>query len=216
MTAILLLELAHLLLFVYWLGADVGTYYAAKFVGDSRLAPAQRAIAAKIMLGIDIAPRICMPLVLATGVHLAALLGVLPLASAAIGALWLLCAAWLAMVLALHHGSGKPWLPALTRVDFGLRVIVFTALLAWAVLGGLPAWLALKVAAYALTIVCGLMIRIHLKPFGPAFAALMRDGPSADGDATIAAAIARCVPWVWAIWGLLVFCAAAGLKLIGA
>ncbi len=220
MTLLLALKLSHLLLFVYWLGADLGTFYAARFVANEKLAPDARATAAKIMLGIDLTPRVCMPLTLATGVHLAWLIGALPVAGLWVAVSWLVCLNWLAMVLVLHHGGAAAWAVRLAAFDFRFRVLLVALLLAWtvsALAGEGPVtapWLSVKIACYALTIVCGLMIRVHLRPFGPAFGALMRGGATAEVNAAIAGSIARCVPFVWAIWGLLVVCAAAGLRVL--
>jgi hypothetical protein len=220
-TTLLIVKLLHLLLFVYWLGADAGTFYAARFIAKRELTVPARATAAKIMLGIDVTPRICMPLTLATGVHLAWLMGALPVSGWWVAATWLLGLNWLAMVLALHQGTGSPWAARLTSFDFRFRIVLVVALLALAIgsfagMGlNMAPWLALKVACYALTIVCGLMIRIHLRPFGPAFGALMKSGATPEIDAAIANSISRCVPYVLAIWVLLVVCAAAGLHLLG-
>jgi hypothetical protein len=195
---LLVVKLLHLLLFVYWLGADLGTYYAAKFIAKRELTVPARATAAKIMLGIDLTPRVCMPLTLATGVHLAWLIGALPVSGWWVAAAWLLGLNWLAMVLALHHGTGSAWAARLTLLDFRFRIVLVVALLAIAIgaLAGvgmsLAPWLALKVA----------------------FGALMKSGATPEVDAAIANSIARCVPYVWAIWALLVVCAAAGLHLL--
>ena len=224
------MKLLHLLLFVYWLGADVGTFYASRFVADAALTPAARATAAKIMLGVDLLPRVTMPMALATGVHLAVSLNVLPLGSAALISavligVWLLCLAWLAMVLTIHHFGSSPRGAALVRFDFGFRVllvlgIVVLAVPAWwggapAVASGMAPWLVIKLLAFAATVACGLLIRVQLRPFGPAFAQLMREGSRPDTEAAIAGSIARCKPYVIVIWVLLVVCAAAGLHLIG-
>ena len=40
----------HVLLFVYWLGGDLGVFYSSKFVVRPDISPEARAIAAKIML----------------------------------------------------------------------------------------------------------------------------------------------------------------------
>lgn len=215
------MKLLHLLLFVYWLGADVGTFYASRFVADSALTPAARATAAKIMLGVDLLPRVTMPMALATGVHLATSLGVMPLGLVALWGVWLLCGAWLAMVLTIHHHGSSPRGAALVRLDFGFRVLLAAALALLAgaaLLAGMPAmapWLAIKLLAFAATVVCGLLIRVKLRPFGAAFAQLMREGSRPEIEATIAGSIARCKPYVIVIWALLVVCAAAGLHLIG-
>ncbi len=206
-------KLLHLLLFVYWLGADVGTFYASRFVADAALAPPARATAARIMLGIDLLPRICMPLVLATGVQLASMLGVLAIGAAGLAGVWALSLGWLAMVLVIHQrGAGAA---RLARLDFGVRIVIVALLVAATlVLPALPAWTTLKLLGFAATVVCGLMIRVHLKPFGPAFAQLMAGGRSDEPNRIIAASIARCVPYVIAIWIVLIACAAAGLHLI--
>ena len=218
-------KLMHLLLLVYWLGADVGTFYAARFVANAELTVAARATAARIMLGIDIAPRLCMPLTLATGWWLAIATGALPLPRWTLWAVVAGCAFWLAMVLVLHYGQGKgtasSWTSAVVRIDWAFRCGVVFALAAWLALSWqgsaapLAPWLMLKLACFALTVLCGLMIRIHLKPFGAAFGVLMRAGPDAAINQVIASSIARCVPYVVAIWVLLVVAAAAGLHLLG-
>ena len=230
------IQLLHALCWVYWLGADAGTFYAARFVADPQLTPAQRGTAAKIMLGVDLAPRITMPLTLASGLHLASLklgwpFGVAGAAGVAGPALvWLACAVWLWAVLWLHHAPRNARWATVTRLDFAWRVGLAVALLLLAAAGAagaagtagtggallpMPTWLALKLACFALTVACGLAIRIHLKPFGAAFAALMANGATPAVDAQIAQSIARVKPYVYAIWALLIVAAGAGLHLWG-
>ena len=122
------LKFIHLLLFVYWLGDDPGTFYGGRFVADSKLSPAARATAAKIMLGVDIAPKICMPLFLPLGIQMAAMQGLLLVPGFAQAAMWLASAGWLAMVLAVHHYSGQPLGTSIGRIDFWFRVAVIAGL----------------------------------------------------------------------------------------
>jgi hypothetical protein len=205
------LKLFHALCWVYWLGADLGTFYAARFVANPALPVSARGAAAKIMLVIDLAPRICMPLTLASGLHLAAWQGLLPLGAAGITAVWAVGLLWMAAALWLHHAAPGTRKDRVTRVDFGWRALVVAALVALAFSGVVASWLALKVLCFAGTVLCGMAIRVHLKPFGAAFGALMQRGPSREGDAVISASIARCVPYVLVIWALLIVSAAAGL-----
>jgi hypothetical protein len=65
--------LLHLLLFTYWLGADLGVFYSSRYVLRSDLPPASRAVALKIMAWLDVAPRLCLVLFLPSGVTLMAL-----------------------------------------------------------------------------------------------------------------------------------------------
>ena len=61
--------------------------------------------------------------------------------------------------------------------------------------------------AYALCILCGVLIRRELRPFGPAFGQLMTTGSTPEVEKAILGSIRRCEPYVYAIW-VLVFVAA--------
>ncbi len=208
------LKLLHLLCFVYWLGGDLGTFYAAGLVVRRDLSPEARVTAARIMAATDLAPRVAMPVTVASGLHLAVASGFLALAGWTVVVAWALCGAWLAMVLVLHH---RPGTAALVRVDFGWRVLLVAGLLLVAMMGLTQAWpqpapwLALKLAAFAATVFCGLMIRMRIKPFGPAFAQLVRGQASEVVNRDIALSLGRARPWVVGIWALLLLAAFTGL-----
>lgn len=212
----LALKLLHLLCFVYWLGGDLGTFYASHFVARTDLTPAARLVAAKIMMGADLAPRVCMPLTLASGVHLALQSGHLAGPVEAAAGVWVLCLLWLAGVLSLHHAAAgrTAWL---VQLDFAWRVLlvgVLGAAAAAALLGAWPAlapWVGLKLACYTATVVCGLMIRVRIRPFGPAFARLAAQGADEAGNRDIATSLAAARPYVVLIWGLLLLSAATGI-----
>ena len=220
MNEYLLLKFFHLLLFVYWLGGDLGTFYASRFVSDSELTPAARATALKIMMGVDMAPRLCMPLILPFGVHMAAIQGLMQVPTIALVAMWLGCVGWLAMVVSVHHYSGKPLGATIGRIDFWFRVGIILGACGLAVFGLLTGkilaaqWLAVKLLIFAGAVACGLMIRVYLKPFGPAFGRLMSHGPDDETNRVIASAIARCRPLVYLIWAGLLVSASLGLHLL--
>lgn len=215
------LKLLHLLCFVYWLGGDLGTFYASLFVARPELTPAARVTAAKIMMGADLAPRVCMPLTLATGLHLAIATGHLPWPMEAAAAAWLVCATWLAAAVVLHLSHGQVCWHWLVRLDFAWRVLLVAglAVLALAALSGatqtLAPWLGLKLLCFAATVFCGLMIRLRIRPFGPAFARLATQGADDAANRDIARSLGQARPYVVGIWGLLLVAAATGIHWIG-
>lgn len=219
---ILILKFVHVLCFVYWLGGDLGTFYAARFVRNGALTTPARLVAAKIMLGVDMGPRICMPLILPVGMQLAYLEGLVSCDVSWIAALWLICLIWLCMVLAVHHYQGQRLALVIGRVDFWLRVTLASTLGLLAVAGLAGAgvievrWVAFKLLVYAGLIVCGLMIRMHLAPFGPAFARLMANDKDETVNRIISSSIGKCLPWVYFIWFGLLLSAATGMHLLGA
>lgn len=207
------LKLLHLLCFVYWLGGDLGTFYSAGLVMRRELSPEARVTAARIMAATDLAPRVAMPLTVASGLHLAVGIGFLSLPLAAVAAGWVLAAAWIAMVLVLHHRPGG----ALARLDFAWRVALVAALAGVALMGFTQAWpqpapwLALKIAAFAATVFCGLMIRVRIRPFGPAFAQLLQGRADDAVNRDLEHSLGRARPWVVGIWALLLLAAFTGL-----
>lgn len=220
MNEILWLKFAHLLCLVYWLGGDLGVFYSSYSVSDARLSPEARRQAARILFALDQAPRICMTLILPLGVHLAWRMGFLPVPGVIVVGAWVICLAWLAMVLTLHFGrNGGRW-AGLTTFDFCFRVAMVAGLLGISVasLTGawrtMPDWTAWKLAVFALLVLCGLMVRVRLKPFGPAFANVVRGEPSEHDNAVIRRTLGGTRPFVLAIWAGLLIETALGLHLL--
>ena len=217
MTEIALLKFAHLLCFVYWLGGDLGVFYSSFSVVNEKLSPETRVNAAKILFALDQAPRICMTLTLATGTHLGYKVGWLAIPGSAVAVIWLICLAWLAMVLVLHFRGHNE---RLANVDFAFRVLMASFLLSVAAYGFLEnkiivaEWLAIKVAIFALLMISGLMVRVKLKPFGPAFGQLVQGNATDEVNQTIRSSLAAVRPFVIAIWIGLLINAALGLHLI--
>ncbi|WP_405238697.1 hypothetical protein [Lentisalinibacter orientalis] len=212
-----LLVLVHVILFAYWLGGDLGVFYASRFVSNPDLGREARKTAAAIMLAVDMSPRICMVLILPAGLHLAAIRQQLPLSDAALALMWVASFVWLALVLAVHFVHAPPAARALQRTDFGLRLVVIAATAGaavWHIVD--PAWIrgdwiALKLLLFAVTVGCGLAIRIALKPFGPAFASLMEEGSRPATEGAIQRSLTRARPFVIVIWVALVLEAALGI-----
>jgi hypothetical protein len=82
----------HILLFVYWLGADLGVFVAAQAAKRSTLTYPQRSMALQLALKVDIAPRLSFALMFACGLELAAAQGLVEPAG------WQRALAWAASV----------------------------------------------------------------------------------------------------------------------
>lgn len=213
----------HIILLTYWLGSDVGVFYSSMYVVNPEVSTAGRAIAMKIMHMVDLAPRICLILMLPSGVTLMAATSLgdeifygWPLALAWIGGLL-----WLAVMLAAFFRAPERHAALTARVDLIVRSSVALGLLVAAGYAFVvsepfgvetnPKWLAGKVAAYALCIICGIMIRISLKPFGPAFGQLMTTGSTPEVEARIGGSMRRAIPWVFGIWVFVALAAFLGV-----
>lgn len=219
MNEYLLLKFVHLIAFVYWLGGDLGTFLASREVVKAEHSAETRHIALKIMLACDMGPKLAMPLILPLGIHLAVSGGWLPLSDAQLGLSWALGLYWFSVVMVLFLNEGKPFTARLMQLDFWFRVAVALLLASWAILSllkgsGMADWIAWKLLVFAAMVGCGILIRINLKPFVPAFTDLMSNGPSEENNSAMKNSIGRCRPWVWCIWAGLFINAALGIHLI--
>jgi hypothetical protein len=221
----------HLVLFVFWLGGDLGVYYSSRFVIKPDITPAARSTALSIMNGLDLGPKICLVLFLPSGLtlmamdpHGAELAGYDVFSWPLVVLTWVFSFGWLASTIVDHRTHGKyPWVK---RADWTIRIGLIAGLLGMAGYAFFaaepfgvdtnPKWLAGKIFFYGLAIACGLGIRIKLKPFGPAWGGLMAQGSSPETENAIKRSIDGCVPYVLGIWGSVLVTAALGVLKPGA
>ena len=221
----------HVVLFVYWLGADLGVYYTSRFVVDRTLSTQTRAITGKIMEFVDLSPRICLVLFLPSGISLLALSDKAPASLhdnkyPIMLAAWVAGFAWLYLVIRNYHSHGDPKAAIIKKTDLAIRYVIVAAIFA----GGIytlvvdepfgvttnPKWLAIKVMFYATAIAGGVGIRKALVPFGPAFGKVLAGKETeADNDA-LSLSLKNALPWVHLIWFCVLAAAFLGIAKPGA
>ncbi|WP_109526117.1 MULTISPECIES: hypothetical protein [Nocardia] len=223
--------IVHIVLFVFWLGGDLGVFYSSRYVIDPALTPGARATALHIMSGVDLAPKVCLVLFLPSGVtlmaldpHGATLFGVALFPWWIVGGTWIFAAGWLTLTVIQHRTHGR--FRAVLWTDLGIRYAVVFALTACGVytvavdepfgVTTEPRWLGAKILLYAASIAAGLGIRMTLRPFGPAFGALMTTGSTDEVERAIRRSVDGCLPYVWTIWGSVLAAAALGVLKPGA
>lgn len=207
MTEIAIFTLLHLLVFVYWLGGDLGAFYTSRFLIRPGVPVDRRMLAAKIVNDVDMAPRTALILAFPTGLTLAHVKGWISLPLPLLAVVWLAGLCWLALAWAIHMKHGAA--PALWRSgDMALRwalILGLAGAAAWNIAGdgALPLFLSLKLLALAGCTALGLYIRAVLKPLGPALMGLA--GPDAPAaELSLAATLNRARPLVAGIWALLI------------
>jgi len=220
MTTVLLL--LHVLVFVYWLGGDLGAFYASGFVTDPGRAPGERSLALSILNGVDTAPTVALVLALPTGLVLAVARGWLPLSPRFVATVVFGALVWAVLAVTIHRG-GHPQARRLARVDLALR-IAFIGALTIVGIGGVarlagiatpwswvPLFISIKCLLLASATALGLGIRRALRPFIPAFHAVVTTGSTAELEARVAASMAHCRRLVLALWACLLGAAYVGL-----
>ena len=208
----------HVLLFVYWLGGDLGVFYSSRFRNSSDYSAKTRALIGRITANIDMAPRTTMVLMVPIGFSLVALNDYwLNISDFLLIFIWLFSALWLGLVWWLHLTKDaerkKPW----SKFDLVIRWLLFILLSATAVISfifGQPYtehWLALKVLLFACTIFCGIMIRVSAKPYVLAFQKMINEGSSSNLELEINSSAAAARRWVKMIWILISLAAFIGI-----
>ncbi len=206
----------HVLGFVYWLGGDVGVFYSSGFVVNPKYSAETRMVASKIMMDLDLIPRICMTLMLTIGGTLASMQGVDHYPGQMV-ALWLLAPVWCFMVIYMHFSHGSPLSKTLGTVDYWLRRILIAGIvvsviytLATGRLAGTP-WLTAKVGLFAYLIFAGVMIRSHLPGFIVGLQALAKGSITDEQNVLMNKGLSGARPWVLSIWAVVFIEAVLGI-----
>lgn len=206
--------LLHVLVLVYWLGGDLGAFYASSLVVDEARPAAGRLAAAQILSNVDMAPRMAMIFAFPTGLAVSISRGWLDLDFEWVWIAFAVAAIWAVLAWMLHLKAGPQGL--VRRLDTGVRYAALFGLAGAAVTAftgtyDIPHFIAAKWLLLALAIACGLMIRHALKPFGPAFAALAAGKAGEAENAAIRASLAHAKIYVLTIWAALIAAAALGV-----
>lgn len=214
MEAHTVLLFAHVLLFVFWLGTDVGVFLAAKISEKSELSSETRATVLQLGMVLDRLPRSALTLIFPTGMQLAMNLG-LDIAPAVATTVWVVSLAWLAV---LWIGFLKPQTPTEQRVmlfNFAMNALLALAVSGYAIylLAGdsVATWLALKILMVGLIFVAGVLLDALFKPAVEAFLEIVSQGGTEERNAKYSRAIAPVYVVVLAIYALVLVAAYLGL-----
>ena len=205
-------KLVHILLFVYWLGADLGVLLLAKRVKDASLDLEQRLLLLEMATLIDLLPRLCFAAMLPVGLEMANRTGLMETPVLLRVAVWVLAIAWIALIIAMTRNEGNAKLAFIQRM--GLFVVSAVLIVAGVMaLGSTDAtgWLAAKLVIYGIICLAAVGIDWSFQPLVPALARLASEGSSPDVEQAITASIDRTVIYVYVLYGALVIAAILGV-----
>ena len=215
MEAHTLLLFAHILLFVFWLGTDVGVFLAAKISEKSELSVETRSTVLGLGMVLDRLPRSALTLIVPTGLQLAVNTGQLAVSGGIVTAVWAIGLAWL---IILWVGFLNPQTPTEQRVmlfNFAMNALAAIAVTAYAILlltgGEVATWLALKILVVGLIFIAGVALDVMFKPAVEAFVEIVAEGATEERDGRYSRAISPVYIAVLAIYALVLVAAWFGL-----
>ena len=204
---------AHLLMFAYWLGGDIGAFIASQSLTNKTLSAEQRLTAARILNHVDMAPKTALIWSLPTGVWLGQTRGWIALDLTLLVALIGIALVWTIVLWRLHLSHGATWL---TRLDLALRIALIAGLIATVIAAAsgtlvLPGLIMAKLLILAAITALGLTVRVLVRPLGPALMALSGGAELDDANQTIASVMFKARLCVIAIWALLISATTLGI-----
>ena len=216
MTAYQFWLFVHLLLFVYWLGADLGVLVLAKKVKDRSLPFEQRALLIQMAVIIDALPRLSMAVMFPVGLELAGNLGLVALPLWLRVSVWLLGIGWAVLIIQMGRAEGghAPRLAAIQTVGLAVAAVLLLALGGWSLLGNGPfgaGWLSLKVLLFGVIAALAIGIDWAFKPLGPALGRLAQEGSTDEIEMAISTSVDATVRWVYLLYGTLIVMAFLGV-----
>ncbi len=207
----------HVMLLVYWLGADLGVLLLAQAAKRADLSFGERAFALKMAITIDLTPRLCFALMLPVGLHVTASGGFAPIPASLLAASWAIALGWILLLFAIGRNEGKPAAETYGRINLGLQAVLMLVVGAVALSsmlghGPLPGgWFAAKLLGLAVIFAMSIGIDFAFRPVAPAFVRLASEGSTPDIERCIAGAIDGAIRYVLGLYALLIAIAFLGV-----
>lgn len=193
----------HVLMFVFWVGTDMGVMLSARKSADSRLPLEARLTLVKMALLIELLPRTMWAMALPFGVMLSRQADLVDISDLGVALVWAFTLVWVTISLGGAHYSEKPIgqrLAAINRWIIGILGVLLTLVGAWSYFGDGPfetGWLAAKVALYGVINLTVLGIEAAFIPVGPAFGRLFGEGSTPAVEEAISRGMRTTMFWVY-------------------
>jgi hypothetical protein len=200
----------HALLFVLWLGADVGVFLLGQHFRKRHVYSLdQRLALLKLLVLVDMTPRSAWALMVPVSITLSWAGNWWVVPEWLVWASWLVGAAWLWLVWDAHAHGQTPRAARNRRIENWLKYAL-TAFYLWLGIQSLltdapikPDWLALKAALFGLIFAAAIMIDVAFKPVGPLLGRLIAEGSSEETELPLLRVMNRTRIWVWCVYLLL-------------
>jgi hypothetical protein len=208
----------HLLLFVLWLGADVGVFILGQHFRKRAIYTLdQRLALLKLLVEVDMVPRTAWALMVPVSLSVVAMGGYWAAPSWLLVLAWLVGAVWIWLVWDAHLHDQTARAARDRKVEFWLKIalaLFYLGLGAVSLETGGPlagTWLALKALMFGIIFAAAIMIDVAFKPLGPQLGKLISEGSSDATELPLLRTMNRTRVWVWIVYLLLLVTAYLGL-----
>jgi len=211
MDAYLSWKYLHILMFVFWVGTDMGVFLSCKKATDPKVPIDARFMLLHMALRIELLPRTMWKAALPLGVTLSREMGLIELSILNLLLVWAFSIAWwvLSVTSAWHYD--KPIGHKLTKYNNIVTGTVGTVLIivaASSLMGNGPfdadaTWLAWKVGIYGLINLAIVAMLYVFDPMGIEFGRLAVEGSTPEIESNITAIMNRATVTIWGTYVLI-------------
>lgn len=201
----------HLLLFVLWLGADVGVFVLGQhFRKRAAYTLDQRLALLKLLVLVDMTPRTAWALMVPVSLAVADAGGWWDVPATVLGVSWVIAAGWLYLVWDAHNHEQTPRAARDRRIEFWLKIgltIGYLGVGIVSLIAGAPieqGWLAWKATLFGAIFAAAIMIDVAFRPVGPLLGRLIAEGSSNATEEPLLRVMNRTRIWVWVVYALLI------------
>lgn len=205
----------HILLFVIWLGVDLGVFTLGQYFRKRELPMETRLTVLRILVICDMLPRSAWALMVPTTLSLLYMGKWWVMADgstipvALVWAAWAVGGFWLWLVWSAFLNDQTPKAAKLRKVEFWLKVGL-TGFYFWlagqSILTGYPLapnWLASKALIFGIIFAFAIMIDVAFKPLGPALGELIEQGSTTEREDKVLRIMNNTRVWVVSLYFLL-------------
>jgi hypothetical protein len=188
---------AHVLMFVYWLGADLGVFTLALALRNPKYSVEQRELLMRMSLLIDLTPRAAMALIAPVGLILAERMGLVVVPGWLTAVIWVAAIVWIGGEIVAFRNMGTALMVRIYMGTGTLFVIVFLSCIwmGWQSLStGAPfatGWLGLKVLLFGLIFLVSSLMALFYAPIEGIMAEMREQGATAELEARLCTQVNR-------------------------
>lgn len=205
-----LMVFAHLLLLVFWLGADVGVFLLGQhFRKRQKYDVPTRLVLLQLLVNLDMVPRTAWALMVPVSITVSSWGNWWVVPDWLLWVSWAVGAFWIWLVWDAHNYDQTPRAARDRKIEFWLK-IGLTLFYLWlgltSVLNGDPIvhlWLAWKAIMFGLIFAAAIMIDVVFKPVGAQLAILIEEGSSDATETPLLKTMNTTRIWVWVVYALL-------------
>jgi hypothetical protein len=187
----------HVLMFVYWLGADLGVFTLALALKNPAYTVEQRSLLMRMSLLIDMTPRAAMALIAPVGLVLAESQGIVNVPNWLNAIIWVAAVSWITAEIIAFRNMGKPLMMRIYMGTGTLFVIIFVSCSWYGIQSlrlGEPImtnWLALKVFLFGQIFLVSSLMALFYAPIEGIFTQMQQSGSTPELEARLCKQVNR-------------------------